>query len=113
MRGVWREPPIMIEPRKLNFFLIMLALNELYKKVSSDMFIMKWEVVNGIDALQEPDWTTKDCAMTNGMRAVHFSHKAMDLGKQVYRGAIHRATVARQFLNMWHRVCEYTPVANG
>lgn len=89
----------------------MLALAEIYK-ISTDMYIKRYEVVNAADALQVEEWTTAHCSMTNGMRAIHFSHKAMDEGKQAYRGAIHRATVARQFLNTWHKVCNYTHVAD-
>jgi hypothetical protein len=89
----------------------MLALTEL-KKVSDDMFIQRREVVNGIDALQVPIWTSKECEMARGARAIHFSHKAIKEGKQSFRGAIHRATVARQFINMFHATCPYTKVAD-
>ena len=89
----------------------MLALAEIYK-TSDAMYIKKYDVVKGIDVLQVEEWTSAHCSMTNGMRAVHFSHKAMEMGKQAYRGAIHRGTVARQFLNTWHKVCNYTPVAD-
>jgi hypothetical protein len=87
----------------------MLALSEVYK-ISQDMFIKKFEVVNGAAALQVVEWTKAHCSMTDGMRAIHFSHKAMEMGKQAYRGAVHRATVARQFLNTWHKICPFTPV---
>mmetsp|Transcript_2917 Transcript_2917/g.4724 ORF Transcript_2917/g.4724 Transcript_2917/m.4724 type:complete len:363 (+) Transcript_2917:43-1131(+) len=88
----------------------MLALSELYNKVSTDMFIMRRQVLNGADALQNMNWSEHECRLARGMRAVHFSHKAIAVGKQVYRGAIHRGTVARKFLNMWHKNCKYTPV---
>lgn len=88
----------------------MLALAELYNKVSKDMFIMRRQVLNGADALQRVKWLKGDCSQSEGLRAVHFSHKAVSEGNQAYRGAIHRGTIARQFLNMWHRTCEYTPV---
>lgn len=88
----------------------MLALSELYNKVSKDMYIKKFDILNGADALQIENWTAADCEMSTGKRAIHFSHKAMDVGKQVYRGAIHRGTVARQFLNTWHWTCPYTMV---
>lgn len=89
----------------------MMALAEIYK-TSEDMYIKRYDVVNGIEALQVEEWTSAHCSITDGMRAVHFSHKAMDMGKQAYRGAVHRGTVARQFLNAWHKVCDYTPVAD-
>jgi len=88
----------------------MLALSELYNKVSRDMFIMRRSVLNGADALQVLTWTAEECKMSEGMRAVHFSHKAVADGQQAYRGAIHRGTIARQFLNMWHRVCKPEPI---
>ena len=90
----------------------MLALSEIYK-FSNDMYIKKFEVVHAADVLQVEQWTEAHCYMTDGMRAIHFSHKAMSVGKQAYRGAIHRGTVARQFLNTWHNVCKYTPVADA
>jgi len=89
----------------------MLALLELYKK-SSAMFIRKREVLDGLKILQNPNWSKDDCEMARGMRAVHFSHQSIKEGKQTYRGSIHRATIARQFLNRFHEVCEYTPVAD-
>jgi hypothetical protein len=87
----------------------MLALAEIYK-TSDYAFIKKHEVANAAEILQVSQWTKEHCFLTNTMRAIHFSHKAMELGKQAYRGAIHRATVARQFLNKWHAVCPYTLV---
>jgi hypothetical protein len=88
----------------------MLALAELHTKVSQNMFIFRRQVLNGADALQNSNWTKHECQMADGMRAVHFSHKAIAQGKQVYRGAVHRGTVARIFLNMWHKNCDYTPI---
>ena len=88
----------------------MLALNEIYKKISSDMYVKRTEVLNGADALQKETWDASDCSIGTGMRAVHFSHKAVLEGKQAHRGAVHRATIARKFLNMWRATCERSSV---
>jgi len=97
--------------RRHVFWSDMLALSELYN-MSSDIFIQKFEVLNGVKALMNPQWTTNDCWMADGMRAVHFSHKAIAQGNQVYRGSIHRATIAQKFLNMFHATCNSTPVVD-
>lgn len=90
----------------------MIALKELYDKVSTDMYIKRFEVVSGELALTVGhDFNPEDCdKITKNMRAIHFSHRAVTEGKQVYRGAIHRGTIARKFLNMWHARCPMVQV---
>eukprot|EP00546_Thalassionema_frauenfeldii_P016296 CAMPEP_0178895464 /NCGR_PEP_ID=MMETSP0786-20121207/603_1 /TAXON_ID=186022 /ORGANISM="Thalassionema frauenfeldii, Strain CCMP 1798" /LENGTH=326 /DNA_ID=CAMNT_0020565701 /DNA_START=45 /DNA_END=1026 /DNA_ORIENTATION=+ len=89
----------------------MKALIELYER-SSDMYIQRTEVMDGVRALRNENWSKEDCNDSRGKRAVHFSHLSVTVGKQAYRGSIHRATIARQFLNRFHEICDYTPVAD-
>lgn len=89
----------------------MIALKDLYEKVSKGMYVQRWEVLAGENALQVGhDFLPEDCTMSTNMRAIHFSHRAITEGKQVYRGAIHRGTIARKFLIMWHEKCPQTQV---
>jgi hypothetical protein len=87
----------------------MFALQELLDH-HPDMFKSRQEVLHGEDALTGRDWTEGDCRMGHGMRAIHFSHRAMHVGKSPYRGSIHRPTVATQWLNMWRQTCAPTRV---
>jgi len=91
----------------------MMALKDLYEKVSDDMYIQRFQVLGGEKALLVGhDFLPEDCEMTKDMRAIHFSHRAITEGKQVYRGAIHRGTIARKFLIMWHANCPISQVPN-
>lgn len=63
----------------------ILALSKLYN-VSDNMFIIqKFEVLNGVKVLLKSNWNTNNLPIHNGVRTVHLSCKAMELGKQVYR----------------------------
>eukprot|EP00521_Asterionellopsis_glacialis_P014945 CAMPEP_0195308066 /NCGR_PEP_ID=MMETSP0707-20130614/38035_1 /TAXON_ID=33640 /ORGANISM="Asterionellopsis glacialis, Strain CCMP134" /LENGTH=347 /DNA_ID=CAMNT_0040372325 /DNA_START=94 /DNA_END=1137 /DNA_ORIENTATION=- len=87
----------------------MKALGEL-SKWNENSFIRRREVLGGEAALTGTTWGPDECRTSWGMRAVHFSHRAVTEGKQAYRGFEHRPTVARQWINMWNTHCEISYV---
>ena len=89
----------------------MKALQEL-KNASKGMFVMRFDVVSAEQFLKLDNFTEQHCEWTDGMRAVHFSHRSIKEGKQAHRGAVHRGTIARLFMNKWHKLCKAVPLSN-
>jgi len=87
----------------------MFALMDL--RWSGDVY--KWQdvVVDGRGALVGRDWEQKDCEMTAGKRAIHFSHDAMTGGNFSHmqgmgREASQRPLVVVHWVDRWNEVCK-------
>ena len=68
------------------------------------------EVVNGEYVLLGKDWAPEDCAITNGKRAIHFSHHAIEVGDASYikEGVLlpsDRSGVISHWMSQWMDVC--------
>lgn len=83
----------------------------------SGKYLYHWsdEVLNGEEAFVQHEFESKDCQMLKAMRAVHFSHAAMDLGywKRYIEGgtdervstAIYRPKVIFNVFKLWQEKC--------
>jgi len=68
------------------------------------------EVMNGEYVLLGRDWAPEDCEITNGKRAIHFSHHAIEVGDASYikEGELapsDRPGVISHWMSQWMDVC--------
>lgn len=86
----------------------IMSLKYLYESSRGDMYHLRKQVLAGERALNGVlEWGEEECALTAEMRAVHFSHRSMKVGRTHRDGQVpqDRPEVAVEFLEMWNTKC--------